>query len=211
MFAVWIKLFKRKSHKKHYVDYHQIKENDTYFKDLFLPDTIERKCNFCDIIFKTCRQKKNTFVFFSLWYKKRFGGSKSTALPINILKLGSITYFSINFTQHKNFHDFFTSDIVDDFLQSVYEVYLPQEKKIQAFFEIINQQRGEVILEDNRAWLTNSFNTKDFNIFIRGDIENEIIKRIIVNGQSRISWFFKRFERLTIITTPANQIQLFSN
>ena len=39
MFAVWIKLFKRKSHKKHYVDYHQIKENDTYFKDLFLPDT----------------------------------------------------------------------------------------------------------------------------------------------------------------------------
>ena len=56
--------------KKHYVHYHQIKENDTYFKDLFLPDTIERKCNFCDIVFKTCRQKKNTYVFFSLWYKK---------------------------------------------------------------------------------------------------------------------------------------------
>ena len=36
------------------------------------------------------------------------------------------------------------------FLQSVYEVYHPQENKIQAFFEIINQQRGEVILEDNR-------------------------------------------------------------
>ena len=178
---------------------------------MFLPDTIERKCNFCDIIFKTCRQKKNTFVFFSLWYKKRFGGSKSTALPINILKLGSITYFSINFTQHKNFHDFFTSDIVDDFLQSVYEVYLPQEKKIQAFFEIINQQRGEVILEDNRAWLTNSFKTKHFNTFIRGETKNEIIKRIIINGQSESSWFFKRFERLTIITTPANQIQLFSN
>ena len=69
MFAVWIKLFKRKSHKKHYVDYHQIKENDTYFKDLFLPDTLEKKCNICSITFKTCRQK-NTYVFFSLWYKK---------------------------------------------------------------------------------------------------------------------------------------------
>ena len=212
MFAVWIKLFKRKSHKKHYVDYHQIKENDTYFKDLFLSDTLE-KCNICDITFKTCRQKKKTHLFFfSLWYKKKqFGGSQRSKLPINILKRGSITYFSINFTQHKNFYDFLTSDIVDDFFQSVYEVYHPRENKIQAFFEIINQQRGEVILEDNRAWLTNSFNTKDFNIFIRGDIKNEIIKRIIVNGQSRISWFFKRFERLTIITTPANQIQLFSN
>ena len=54
--------------KKH-VNYHQIKENDTYFKDLFLPDTIEKKCDFCDIIFKTCRQKKY-ICFFFIWYKK---------------------------------------------------------------------------------------------------------------------------------------------
>ena len=52
--------------KKHYVDYHQIKENNPFFKDLFLPDTLEKKCKFCDVIFKTCRQKKNTYVFFSL-------------------------------------------------------------------------------------------------------------------------------------------------
>ena len=155
--------------------------------------------------------KKNTYAFFHYGTKKQFSGSKSTTLPINILKRGSITYFSINFTQHKNFYDFFTSDIVDDFLQSVYEVSHPQENKIQAFFEIINQQGGEVILEDNRAWLTNSFKTKHFNIFVRGEIKNEIIKRIIANGQSGSSSFFKRFERLTIITTPANQIKLFSN
>ena len=101
--------------------------------------------------------KKNTDAFFSYGTKNQFGGSKRSTLPINILEWGSITYFSINYTQHKNCYDFFTSDIVDDFLQSVYEVYHPQENKIQAFFEIINQQRGEVILEDNRAWLTNSF------------------------------------------------------
>ena len=177
--------------KKHYVDYHQIKENDTFFKDLFLPDTIEKKCNFCDIVFKTCRQKKIHMFFFHYGTKKQFGGSQSSTLPINILKRGSITYFSINFIQHTNFYDFFTSDIVDDFLQNVYEVYLPQENKIHAFFKIINQQRGEVILEDNRAWLTNSFNTKHFNTFIRGEIKNEIIKRIIVNGQSGSSCFLK--------------------
>ena len=197
--------------KKHYFDYHQIKENDNFFKDLFLPDTIEKKCNFCDIVFTTCRQKKSTYVFFHYGTKKQFGGSQKSTLPINILKRGSIIYFSINFIQHKSFYDFFTSDIVDDFLQSVFKVYLPPENKIQAFFEIINQKRVEVILEDNRAWLTNSFNTKPFNTFIRGEIKNEIIKRIIVNGQSGSSWFFKRFERLSIITTPVNQIQLFNN
>ena len=50
--------------KKKHVDYHQIKENDTFFKDLFLPDTLEKKCKFCDIIFKTCRQKKYICFFF---------------------------------------------------------------------------------------------------------------------------------------------------
>ena len=154
---------------------------------------------------------KNTYFFLSLWYKKQFGGSRRSTLPINILKRNSFTYFSINYTQHKNFYDFFASDIVDDFLQSVYEVYHPQENKIQAFFEIINQQRGEVILEDNRAWLTNSFSTRHFNSFIQGELKNEIIKRIIVNSLTGSSWFFKRFERLSIITTPVNQIQLFSN
>ena len=145
--------------KKHYVNHHAIKEDDIYRKDLLLPDTLEKKCDICDITFKTCRHKKIHMFFFHYGTKKQFGGSRRSTLPINILKRNSLTYFLINYTQHKNFYDFFTSDIVDDFLQSVYEVYHPQENKIQAFFEIINQQRGEVILEDNRAWLTNSFST----------------------------------------------------
>ena len=143
------------------------------------------------LFLKHVDKKKYICFFFHYGTKKQFGGSQSSTLPINILKRGSITYFSINFIQHTNFYDFFTSDIVDDFLQNVYEVYLPQENKIHAFFKIINQQRGEVILEDNRAWLTNSFNTKHFNTFIRGEIKNEIIKRIIVNGQSGSSCFLK--------------------
>ena len=162
--------------KKHYVDYHQIKENNPFFKDLFLPDTLEKKCKFCYVIFKTCRQKKIHMFFFHYSKKEQFGGRQST-LPINILKCGPFTYYTINFNQHKNFYDFFTSEIVDDFLQSVYEVYQPQENKIQAFFEIINQQRGELLtLEDNRAWLINSFNTKHLNTFVRGEIKTKLLK-----------------------------------
>ena len=197
--------------KKHYVNFHQIKEEDIFLKDLILPDTLEKNVTFATYFLKYTDKKRYTCFFFPLWFKKQFGGSKRSSLPIYILKHGSITYFSINFTHHNNFHDFFKSDVVDDFLQSVYKSYHPQKNKIQAFFEIINHQRGKIILEDNRAWLTNSIVTKHFNTFIRTEIKNEIIKRIIVNGQSGSSWFFKRFERLSIITTPANQVQLFSN
>ena len=101
----------------------------------------------------------------------------------------------INISQHKNFYDFYSSGIVDAFLESVYEIYrLLKENKIQEYAEIVNQQRGEIILEDKRVWLTNSFNSKHFNDFVRGEIRDEITKRIIVNGQTGSSWHFKRFE-----------------
>ena len=59
--------------KKH-VNHHAIKEDDIYFKDLFLPDTLEKKYDICDITFKTCRHKK--YICFSfimvqktVWWK----------------------------------------------------------------------------------------------------------------------------------------------
>ena len=40
-------------------------------------------------------------------------------LPINILKRGPITNCAISYGQHKNFCDFFSEQIVGDFLSSV--------------------------------------------------------------------------------------------
>ena len=123
-----------------------------------------------------------------------------STLPLNVLKRGPITYYSINFEQHKNFYDFFNSSMVDVFLDSIYEIFRPNtEKKSQGYAEIVNQQRVEIILQDKRVWLTNSFNSKHFNDFFRREIRDEITKRIIANGQTGSSWYFKRFQRLTII------------
>ena len=123
-----------------------------------------------------------------------------SALPQNVLKRGPLTYYSINFEQHKNFYDFFNSSMVDVFLDSIYEIFRPNtEKKFQGYAEIVNQQRVEIILQDKRVWLTNSFNSKHFNDFFRREIRDEITKRIIANGQTGSSWYFKRFQRLTII------------
>ena len=58
---------------------------------------------------------------------------------------------------------------MDAFLESVYEIYRPsKESKIQVYAEIINQQIGEIILQDKTVWLTNSFNSKYFIDFVRG-------------------------------------------
>ena len=117
------------------------------------------------------RNKKKRMFLFRYGTRQRFGGSgpKTSDLPLNDLKRGPIAYYSINFAQHKNFYDFFSTEIVDIFLNSVYQVYPPnKENKIQAYAEIINQQRGEVVLENKRVWLTNTYNAKHLNDFVRG-------------------------------------------
>ena len=59
--------------------------------------------------------------------ERQIGGRRPglSILPLNVLKRGPITYYSINFEQHKNFYDFFNSRIVDVFLDSVYETFRP--------------------------------------------------------------------------------------
>ena len=198
------------------MDYHFINDEDIYFKDLFLPDTIDKTCRICNVIFKSPRSKKEHMFLFHYGKHRQIGGNRAqrtSTLPINVLNRGPITHYSINFMQHKNFYDLFSSGIVDVFLDSVYEIYRPsKENEIQGYAEIINQQRGDIILEDKRVWLTNSFNSKYFNNFVRGEIRDEITKRIIVNGQTGSSWHFKRLERLSVIVVPlANSKELFSS
>ena len=144
----------------------------TFFKDLFTPDTIEKMCRIYNETFKSSRSKKNHMFLFHYGKHRQKGGNRGTStLPINVLKRGPITYYSINFDQHQNFYDFFSSGVVDAFLESVYKTYRPtKENKFQGRAEIINQQGVEIILEDKHACLTNSFNSNHFHDFVRGEI-----------------------------------------
>ena len=93
-----------------------------------------------------------------------------------------ITYYSISFDQHKSFYDFFSINVVDEFMNSAYAAYRPEkDNKIQGYAEIINQQRGElIVLEDSKIWLTNTFSSRHFNNFVRGELKDKIVKRVIV-------------------------------
>ena len=75
---------------------------------------------------------------------------------------------------------FFSTDIIDAFLDTVYDVFTPEQNlmhKFQGYFEIINQQR-EPERTDKRVWLTKVFRFKYFNRFVRGEIKDEIIREL---------------------------------
>ena len=150
-----------------------------------------------------------------LLHHGQMGGKRGNGqLPVNILKRGPITYYTITYEQHINFYDFFSDRIVEDFLNSVYSRYDPdKEDKIQGYAEIINQQQGEfIIIENTRVWLTNTFTAKYFNDYVRSEIRDDIVKRIIINGQMGSSWFFKRINRLNVIAAPVEDInRIFSS
>ena len=138
------------------------------------------------------------------------GGNRGNQkLPVNILIRGLIKYFTISYNQHKNFSNFFEEQIFDGFLNSVYVKFEPNDQcKIQGYAEIINQQQVEfIVTESTRVWLTNTYTAKYFNDYVRNSIKSEIVKRIIMNGSTGSSWYFKRFNRLTVVITSANDAQ----
>ena len=50
----------------HYIWWHLINLNDTFFEDLFLPDNNLKRCKKFMMEFKNCRLKKNPHVFVPL-------------------------------------------------------------------------------------------------------------------------------------------------
>ena len=188
--------------KHHYISYHQINSNNYFFKELFQPDNYNihsERCDECQMQFRNHSQKKNhNFIFHR---EQQVGGSTNQQLLLNILRRGVITYFSINYYQHRTFYDFFDSEkIVDSFLNTLQRSSVPNKKvKSQGYIELINYEQAELIeLESKRVWVTDVFTGKYFNQYIRAEIRTNFLKKVIINGATGSSWHFKRFEKISL-------------
>ena len=81
-------------------------------------------------------------------------------LPLSILRRGWITYFPINYFQHKNLYDFFDAEkSFDAFLNTFQGSFVSGEKvKFQGYTEqILFQSTERIELESKKIWFTEVF------------------------------------------------------
>ena len=74
--------------------------------------------------------------------------------------------------------------------------------------KLINYQPAEIIQleqESRRIWMTDIYSCKFFNGFVRGQIKNDLMKRVIINEMSGSSWRFKRFDHITMIVSRVDE------
>ena len=77
--------------------------------------------------------------------------------------------------------------------------------RCKGYVEIKNCQQTETVeLENTRVWFTNVFIGRYFNQFIRGEMNKDILKRVIINGLTGSSWVPKLFSKLQVIITDKN-------
>ena len=61
---------------------------------------------------------------------------------------------------------------------------------------------SELIIEpeSRRIWLTDIYTCAFFNDYVKEKIRESFMKRVIINGMTGSSWFFKRFEQISMIS-----------
>ena len=193
--------------KKHYLKYHNVDENNLFFKKLIdqRNNVIHgRKCKDC-----------NEFVFsnkvnhdFLKHYDKGLSidfDSSDLDKPINVTQTGDIKKFEITFKEHSSYYDFFDSvAVVDKFLAQVKNVMQRYESDVllRAGFSIENVQQAldnySEPLTQTRYWSTEPIQTKSFNDFVLFKTRESILKRVINNRLSGSAWNFNKFNYLNV-------------
>ena len=204
------------NYRSHYHGFHNVDLTNPHFIKLFesvsnaAPD---KKCEYCDRQFSTHQEKKN-HVFVSLYrhLPLQVGGSR-TASRLNILRRGEIIDFSINFEQHQNHYNVFTSDIVPVFLDVAYRNFVPKidvKYKFQGFFELLNWKgiQNETYPTPS-SWFTKVYHFKTFNRLVRQELKEDMQNKVINNGYSGSSWRFHRFQSLKVLVMPLKYVQNF--
>ena len=204
------------NYRSHYHGVHNVDFTNPHFIKLFesvsnaAPD---KKCEYCGRQFSS-HQEKKSHVFVSHYRRLplQVGGSR-TASRLNILRRGEIIDFSINFEQHQNHYNVFTSDIVPVFLDVAYRNFVPKidvKYKFQGFFELLNWKgiQNETYPTPS-SWFTKVYHFKTFNRLVRQELKEDMQNKVINNGYSGSSWRFHRFQSLKVLVMPLKYVQNF--
>ena len=191
--------------KKHYVKYHNVDENNLFFKKLIdqRNNVIHgRKCKDCnEFVFSN----KITHDFLKHYDKGLSIDFGDLDKPINITVMGDVKKFEITFKEHSSSYDFFDSvAVVENFLAQVKNAMSCYDTDVllRAGFSIENIQQAldnysEPLLQ-TRYWSTEPIQTKSFNDFVMFKTRESILKRVINNRLSGSAWNFHKFNYLNV-------------
>ena len=204
--------------KKHYLKYHNVDENNLFFKKLTDQKNnvlYGRKCNYCDEFVFSNKVNHDFLKHYEKGLSIDFGDDNGNLdKPINITNVGGVKKFEIRFKEHSSFYDFFDSvAVVDNFLAQVKNVMQRYENDVllRAGFSIENvQQALDNYLEplvQTRYWSTEPIQTKSFNDFVLFKTRESILKRVINNRLSGSAWNFNKFNYLNLkILNVSNEL-----
>ena len=199
---------------EHYVSYHNIDENNYFFKCLLQNVQNKphlKKCIRCDEFIATKKQKtENDFL-------KHYDDGKEVPFeekPLDIIRHLALTIYKIEFRKHSKDYDFNNSEkSVDTFLRNVKHRYQATNKKwFKCSFTIENIQNASSpnleLLTNTRYWTTETYDAIYFNDFIFFSLKADILKRVIVNRLSGSSWYFRRFLNLSLKVLDSESLDL---
>ena len=193
----------------HYISYHNVDENNWFFQKLFQlkNKTILKQCIRCNKFLTTDKQESiHNFL-------KHYDEGKKISFedkPIEVLRFPGLTIYAIEFQKHfrisefQDFYKFFNSEeVVDDFLRNgKYKFESGGTKWIKSSITIENIQQS--LYQDlkplikSRYWTTPPYEGAYFNDFIFFALKQNILSRVIINGMTGSSWYFKCFVSLSL-------------
>ena len=195
--------------KKHYLKYHNVDENNLFFKKLIdqKNNVIHgRKCNYCDEFVFSNKVSHDFLKHYEKGLSIDFDDDNGNLdKPINITNVGGVKKFEITFKEHSSFYDFFDSvAVVDSFLAQVKNVIQNYKNDVllRSGFSIENVQQAldnySEPLFVTKYWSTQPIQTKSFNDFVLFKIREEILKRVINNKLSGSAWNFNKFNYINV-------------
>ena len=204
----------KKDLKKHYIQLHNIDENNYFFKRLIdqKKNTFYQKnCQFCNEFIFLNKIEHDFLKHYDKGYFRGGGNddndnaNDNATLPIDISNKEAITKIEITFKEHSTFYDFFDSvAVVDNLLAQVKNVMQRYNNNVllRAGFSIENVQRpldnySEPLVQ-TRYWSTEPIQTKSFNDFVLFKTRESILKRVINNKLSGSAWNFNKFNYLNV-------------
>ena len=187
----------------HYVTYHNVDENNWFFQKLFqIKDKrLLKRCLRCDKFLETEKQKTvHNFV-------KHYEDDQTIPYeekPLDVLRLASLMIYSIEFRKHQIFYDFYNSELcVKNLFKNVrYRFKAGSKKWFKCSFVIENIQKSLYLglqpIINSRYWTNATHDSVYFIDFIFFGLKQDILSRVIINGMSGSSWYFKRFISLAV-------------